>query len=48
MNILVIILCAVSFTASVFLVARFGIKKKETAEFVAEERIVEDVNLRIK
>lgn len=29
MNVLIIILCAVSITASIFLVARFGIKKKE-------------------
>ena len=48
MNVLIIILCAVSITASIFLVARFGIKKKENTEFVADERIVEDVNLKTK
>ena len=48
MNVITIILCAVSITASIFLIARFGIKKQETAEFVADERIVEDVNIKVK
>lgn len=48
MNVITIILCAASITASIFLIARFGIKKKETEEYVADERIVEDVNLKTK
>ncbi len=34
---LMIILCAVSLTASIFLIARFGIKKKENDEFVSAD-----------
>lgn len=48
MSAVVIIICAVSITYSVFLIARFGLKKKETAEFVKDERIVEDVNIKVK
>lgn len=34
---LMIILCAVSLTASIFWIARFGIKKKENDEFVSAD-----------
>lgn len=33
-----LILCAVSLTYSVFLIARFGIKRKESTEFVRDEQ----------
>lgn len=33
-----IILCAVSFTASVYLIARFAIKKREKQEIVEETK----------
>ena len=38
MNVLVIILCAVSLTAVVFLIARLGIKKREDREFVDDNK----------
>ena len=33
---LMLVLCAVSFTYSVFLLAKFGLKKKENVEYVSE------------
>lgn len=35
---LALVLCAICFTYSVFLIARFGIKKKESSEFVRDEQ----------
>lgn len=38
---LMIILSAVTFTYSVFLIARFGIKKKENEEYVSADKVDE-------
>lgn len=35
-----IVLCAVFFTVSVFLIAKFAIKKKDDAEFVESETYI--------
>ena len=32
-------LCAVTFTTSVFLVAKFGIKRKESSEFISDNKL---------
>lgn len=38
MTYLMLVLCAVSLTYSVFLIARFGIKRKESSEFVKDDQ----------
>lgn len=42
MTAFMIILCAISLTASVFLIARFGIKKKESDEYVSADNSQEN------
>ena len=44
MNVLIIILCAVSLTYSIFLLGRFAIKKRESEEFVSDTNNLENVN----
>lgn len=40
MTYLMLTLCAISLTYSVFLIARFGIKRKESSEFVRDEQFI--------
>lgn len=40
MTYLMLTLCAISLTYSVFLIARFGIKRKETSDFVRDEQFI--------
>ena len=42
MTYLCLILCAIFFTVSVFLIAKFAIKKKETSEYVSDENYFND------
>ena len=37
---LMLTLCAVSLTYSVFLIARFGIKRKESSDFIRDEQFI--------
>ena len=39
MKTIIILLCVLSATASVFLIGKYGIKKKESAEYVNAESI---------
>ena len=34
---LMLVLCAISFTYSIFLLAKFGIKKKDDIEFISDK-----------
>ncbi len=40
MTYLMLTLCAISLTYSVFLIARFGIKRKESSDFVRDEQFI--------
>lgn len=40
MTYLMLTLCAISLTYSVFLIARFGIKRKESSDFVRDEQYI--------
>lgn len=40
MTYLMLTLCAISLTYSVFLIARFGIKRKESNDFVRDEQFI--------
>lgn len=40
MTYLMLTLCAISLTYSVFLIARFGIKRKELSDFVRDEQFI--------
>ena len=35
---LMLALCAISFTASVFLISKFGIKRKDSIDFVTDNK----------
>ena len=39
MKVFFIILCVVSFTATIFMLAKYGIKKKENQEYITPEKI---------
>ena len=40
MTYLMLTLCAISLTYSVFLIARFGIKRKESSDFVRDKQFI--------
>lgn len=40
MTYLMLTLCAISLTYSVFLIARFGIRRKESSDFVRDEQFI--------
>ena len=40
MTYLMLTLCAISLTYSVFLIARFGSKRKESSDFVRDEQFI--------